>query len=141
MQEIGKLLLVLGVALAVVGFFLWKLSDRIPLGRLPGGYLRAETEHDVLFPADYLHLAQRDSDSRDVAGASVGPRLTLSGVLAKPLRNPTILLHQREQNSSHTKPRRTRREPEEIPLLCPSWLRVSLSSSVTNFAGTTLRQH
>ncbi len=34
--ELGKLLLGAGIVLALVGLFLWKLSGKIPLGRLPG---------------------------------------------------------------------------------------------------------
>jgi hypothetical protein len=35
-QELGKLLFILGLLLAAAGLFLWRFSGRIPLGRLPG---------------------------------------------------------------------------------------------------------
>lgn len=50
MQEIGKLLVALGVVLAVVGFFLWKLSGRIPLGRLPGDFYVQKQNMSFYFP-------------------------------------------------------------------------------------------
>ena len=50
MPELGKLLVGLGVALAVVGFFLWKWSDRIPLGRLPGDFYVQKPHMSFYFP-------------------------------------------------------------------------------------------
>ena len=50
MQELGKLLLALGLVLAAVGFFLWKLSDRIPLGRLPGDIYVQKPNLTFYFP-------------------------------------------------------------------------------------------
>ena len=50
MQEIGKLLLGAGLVLALVGFFLWKLSDRLPLGRLPGDIFVQKPNMTFYFP-------------------------------------------------------------------------------------------
>ncbi len=36
MEEMGKLLAVVGVLLALIGVILWKFGGRIPLGHLPG---------------------------------------------------------------------------------------------------------
>jgi len=36
MQELGRLLCVIGVLVAAVGLFIWKLGGKLPLGRLPG---------------------------------------------------------------------------------------------------------
>ena len=36
MQEIGKTLFVIGLLVAALGFFLWKLGGKLPHGRLPG---------------------------------------------------------------------------------------------------------
>jgi len=38
------------VFLAVAGFFLWKLSNRIPLGRLPGDFLVQKSNMTFYFP-------------------------------------------------------------------------------------------
>ena len=50
MQEIGKLLVGLGIVLAIVGFLLWKLSGRIPLGRLPGDIFVQKQNMSFYFP-------------------------------------------------------------------------------------------
>jgi len=50
MQEIGKLLLGLGVALVIIGFFLWKLAWRTPLGRLPGDIYVQKSGMSFYFP-------------------------------------------------------------------------------------------
>jgi len=49
-QEIGKLLVGLGIVLAIVGFLLWKLSGRIPLGRLPGDIFVQKQNMSFYFP-------------------------------------------------------------------------------------------
>jgi hypothetical protein len=50
MQELGKVLVLLGLGLAVVGFFLWKLSGRIPLGKLPGDIYVQKPNVTFYFP-------------------------------------------------------------------------------------------
>lgn len=50
MQDLGKLLLGLGVALVIIGFFLWKLAGRIPLGRLPGDIYVQKPNMSFYFP-------------------------------------------------------------------------------------------
>jgi Protein of unknown function (DUF2905) len=50
LQELGKILLGLGLALATLGLFLWKLSDRIPLGRLPGDFYVQKPNLTFYFP-------------------------------------------------------------------------------------------
>jgi hypothetical protein len=48
--ELGKLLLGVGVALALVGLFLWKLSGKFPLGRLPGDFYVQKPGMSFYFP-------------------------------------------------------------------------------------------
>lgn len=50
MQDIGKLLIGLGAVLVVVGFFLWKLAGRVPLGRLPGDIYIQKPNVTIFFP-------------------------------------------------------------------------------------------
>ena len=50
MQELGKLLVVLGLLLAGTGFFLWKLSGKLPLGRLPGDIAIEKPGFSFYFP-------------------------------------------------------------------------------------------
>lgn len=50
MQELGKGLVVLGAVLAVIGFFLWKLAGRTPLGRLPGDIFVQRENVTFYFP-------------------------------------------------------------------------------------------
>jgi hypothetical protein len=48
--NIGKVLLVLGVAIALVGGLLYLAGDRIPLGRLPGDFSWKRKGVSVYFP-------------------------------------------------------------------------------------------
>ena len=50
MQELGKLLVILGLVLTGVGFFLWKLSGKLPLGRLPGDIAIEKPGFSFYFP-------------------------------------------------------------------------------------------
>lgn len=50
MPELGKLLVGAGIVLALVGLFLWKLSGRIPLGRLPGDFYIQKPGFSFYFP-------------------------------------------------------------------------------------------
>ncbi len=50
MHELGKTLFVLGVALAAVGFFLWKVAGRTPLGKLPGDIAIQKENFSFYFP-------------------------------------------------------------------------------------------
>lgn len=50
MQELGKLLLLLGLILAGAGIYLWKLADKLPLGRLPGDIVIQKPGFSFYFP-------------------------------------------------------------------------------------------
>ena len=50
MQEMGKLLLGLGLFLAVAGLFLWKIAGRTPIGRLPGDIFIQKPGFTFYFP-------------------------------------------------------------------------------------------
>lgn len=50
MQEIGKLLVVAGVVLAIVGVLLWKFGGLGPLGRLPGDISVQKENFSFHFP-------------------------------------------------------------------------------------------
>jgi hypothetical protein len=50
MQEIGKTLFVIGLLIAAVGFFLWKLGGKLPLGRLPGDIAIQKPNFSFYFP-------------------------------------------------------------------------------------------
>ncbi|MGC3990327.1 MAG: DUF2905 domain-containing protein [Chthoniobacteraceae bacterium] len=50
MQEIGKLICLGGLGLAFIGFVLWKLGDKLPLGRLPGDLAIQKPGYGVYFP-------------------------------------------------------------------------------------------
>jgi Protein of unknown function (DUF2905) len=50
MQEIGKALFVIGLLVAAVGFFLWKLGDKLPLGKLPGDIAIQKENYSFYFP-------------------------------------------------------------------------------------------
>jgi len=50
MQEIGKLLCLLGVVMALAGFVLWKFGDKLPLGKLPGDIAIEKPGYGFYFP-------------------------------------------------------------------------------------------
>ena len=50
MQEIGKALSVIGLLLAAVGFFIWKIGGRLPLGKLPGDIAIQKENFSFYFP-------------------------------------------------------------------------------------------
>lgn len=50
MQELGKVLVGIGLFLAVAGFFLWKLAGRTPLGKLPGDIFIQKQNVTFYFP-------------------------------------------------------------------------------------------
>lgn len=50
MQEIGKALFVIGLLVAAAGFFLWKLGDKLPLGKLPGDIALQKEHYSFYFP-------------------------------------------------------------------------------------------
>ena len=50
MQELGRILLGIGIFLSIVGLFLWKWGERIPLGRLPGDFYVQKPQVSFYFP-------------------------------------------------------------------------------------------
>jgi hypothetical protein len=50
MQEMGKFLALAGVAMTLIGLFLWKFSGRIPIGRLPGDISIQRENFSFYFP-------------------------------------------------------------------------------------------
>jgi hypothetical protein len=50
MPEIGKLLCILGVVMALVGFVLWKFGNKLPFGKLPGDLVIEKSNYSVYFP-------------------------------------------------------------------------------------------
>jgi Protein of unknown function (DUF2905) len=50
MQDFGKVLVVLGIVIATVGFFLWKLAGKTPLGHLPGDISVQRPNFSFYFP-------------------------------------------------------------------------------------------
>ena len=50
MQELGRILLGIGILLSIVGLFLWKWGERIPLGRLPGDFYVQKPQVSFYFP-------------------------------------------------------------------------------------------
>ncbi len=50
MQEIGKMLVVLGLVVTAIGFFLWKLAGKTPLGHLPGDIAIEKPGYSFYFP-------------------------------------------------------------------------------------------
>lgn len=36
MQEFGKLLCFIGLGVAALGFLIWKIGNKLPIGKLPG---------------------------------------------------------------------------------------------------------
>lgn len=50
MQEIGKFLFVIGLVLAAAGFLLWKLGNKLPLGKLPGDIAIQKPNYSFYFP-------------------------------------------------------------------------------------------
>ena len=50
MQELGKVLFVIGLLLAAAGFFLWKLGGKLPFGRLPGDIAIQKGNFGFYFP-------------------------------------------------------------------------------------------
>lgn len=50
MEQIGKYLVVAGLALALIGFVVWKFHDRLPLGRLPGDIVIEKGNFGFYFP-------------------------------------------------------------------------------------------
>jgi hypothetical protein len=50
MQEIGRVLVGLGVLLVIVGVFLWKFAGHIPLGHLPGDIAIQKPNFSFYFP-------------------------------------------------------------------------------------------
>lgn len=50
MHEIGRTLFFIGLLLAAAGFFLWKLGDNLPLGKLPGDLAIQRPNFSFYFP-------------------------------------------------------------------------------------------
>lgn len=50
MQELGKIICVIGVLLATVGFLIWKVGGRFPIGRLPGDISIQKPGFSFYFP-------------------------------------------------------------------------------------------
>lgn len=50
MHEIGRALFVIGLLVTAVGFILWKLGGRFPLGRLPGDIAIQRPNFSFYFP-------------------------------------------------------------------------------------------
>jgi hypothetical protein len=50
MQELGKVLIGLGLVLTLVGFLLWKTGGLGPLGRLPGDITIKGENSTIYFP-------------------------------------------------------------------------------------------
>jgi len=49
-QELGRILLGIGIILSIIGLFLWKWGERIPLGRLPGDFYVQKPQMSFYFP-------------------------------------------------------------------------------------------
>jgi DUF2905 family protein len=49
-QEIGKVIFIIGLVLAAVGLCLWKFSGKLPLGRLPGDIVIEKPGFSFYFP-------------------------------------------------------------------------------------------
>jgi hypothetical protein len=59
---LGKMLVILGVVLVVVGLG-FMFADKIPyIGRLPGGHLYQKREVQLLLPPRHMHHHQHHSD-------------------------------------------------------------------------------
>jgi hypothetical protein len=80
MQDLGKLLFVIGLVVAIVGGWLW--SGRGPglAGPFTGGYFVPKRGFQILFPSDNVHRGERGTDA---AGVVFSP---LNQVEAKKLR-------------------------------------------------------
>ena len=50
MQEIGKILFFIGLLIAAAGFILWKIGDKLPLGKLPGDIAIQKPGYSFYFP-------------------------------------------------------------------------------------------
>lgn len=50
MQEIGRLIFVVGLLLTACGFFLWKLAGKLPFGKLPGDIAIQKENFSFYFP-------------------------------------------------------------------------------------------
>jgi len=50
MPEIGKYLCLGGLVMALIGFVIWKLGDKLPLGRLPGDIAIQRPGYGFYFP-------------------------------------------------------------------------------------------
>jgi len=50
MQEFGKMLFVIGLLLAAAGFFLWKIGNKLPFGKLPGDIAIQKENFSFYFP-------------------------------------------------------------------------------------------
>ena len=50
MQELGKTLFVIGLIITAAGFLLWKVGNKLPLGKLPGDIAIQKPNYSFYFP-------------------------------------------------------------------------------------------
>ena len=50
MQELGKIVGLIGVLLAIAGFTVWKFGSKFPVGRLPGDIIIQKPGFTFYFP-------------------------------------------------------------------------------------------
>jgi uncharacterized protein YybS (DUF2232 family) len=50
MNDLGRAIFICGIIIAVIGLFLWKLTGKTPLGRLPGDISVQRPNFSFYFP-------------------------------------------------------------------------------------------
>jgi hypothetical protein len=73
MQDLGKLLVVIGLLIAVVGGWLWSGRGLGWLGPFAGRHLLPEWRFQVLFPGNDVRAGQRGADTSGLVFAQMKP--------------------------------------------------------------------
>ena len=71
MNDLGKLLVIIGIVLVVVGAVIWKTGGLGGLGRLPGDITVHKGHSTFLLPHRHLPAPQRRAEPARVAAAAV----------------------------------------------------------------------